>query len=71
MKEQSPVGLIWELGKKEHGKLIMAVILARARRCLRYGAILCGGKNHFAVAWKRDCIFGLSAVAAYSACRIS
>lgn len=28
MKEQSPVGRIWELGKQEHGKLITAVILA-------------------------------------------
>ncbi len=28
MKEQSPVGRIWELGKPEHGKLITAVILA-------------------------------------------
>lgn len=28
MKEQSPVGRIWELGEKEHGKPIAAVILA-------------------------------------------
>lgn len=28
MKEQSPIGRIWELGEKEHGKLIAAVILA-------------------------------------------
>ncbi len=28
MKEQSPVGRIWELGEREHGKLIAAVILA-------------------------------------------
>lgn len=28
MKEQSPVGRIWELGKPEHGKLIAAVVLA-------------------------------------------
>ena len=28
MKEQSPIGRIWELGEKEHGKLITAVILA-------------------------------------------
>lgn len=28
MKEQSPVGRIWELGEKEHGKLIAAVVLA-------------------------------------------
>ena len=28
MKEQSPVGRIWELGEREHGKLITAVILA-------------------------------------------
>lgn len=28
MKEQSPIGRIWELGEREHGKLITAVILA-------------------------------------------
>ena len=28
MKEQSPVGRIWELGKSEHGRLITAVVLA-------------------------------------------
>lgn len=28
MKEQSPVGRIWELGKNEHGRLTAAVILA-------------------------------------------
>lgn len=28
MKEQSPVGRIWELGEAEHGRLITAVILA-------------------------------------------
>ena len=28
MKEKSPVGRIWEMGEKEHGKLITAVILA-------------------------------------------
>ena len=28
MKEQSPVGRIWELGQAEHGKLIAAVVLA-------------------------------------------
>ncbi len=28
MKEQSPVGRIWALGEKEHGRLITAVILA-------------------------------------------
>lgn len=28
MKEQSPVGRTWELGEKEHGRLITAVILA-------------------------------------------
>ena len=28
MKEQSPVGRIWELGEKEHGRLVTAVILA-------------------------------------------
>ena len=28
MKQQSPVGRIWELGESEHGKLITAVVLA-------------------------------------------
>lgn len=28
MKKQSPVGRIWQLGKDEHGKLIVAVVLA-------------------------------------------
>ena len=28
MKKQSPVGRVWELGEREHGKLILAVILA-------------------------------------------
>ena len=28
MKEKSPVGRIWEMGEKEHGKLIAAVVLA-------------------------------------------
>ncbi len=28
MKQQSPVGRIWELGEKEHSKLITAIILA-------------------------------------------
>lgn len=28
MKEQSPIGRIWDLGEQEHGKLITAVILA-------------------------------------------
>lgn len=43
MKEQSPVGLIWELGKKEHGKLIMAVILAVL-------GVVCGMAPYFAAA---------------------
>lgn len=30
MKEQSPVGRIWELGEKEHRRLITAVVLAVA-----------------------------------------
>ncbi len=28
MKEQSPVGRVWELGESEHGRLITAVVLA-------------------------------------------
>ena len=28
MKEQSPLGRIWEFGEQEHGRLIKAVILA-------------------------------------------
>ena len=32
MKEQSPVGRIWELGEKEHAKLITADILVSKGR---------------------------------------
>ena len=43
MKEQSPVGRIWELGEKEHGKLITAVILAVI-------GVACGMAPYFAAA---------------------
>ncbi len=43
MKEQSPVGRIWELGEKEHGKLITAVILAVV-------GVACGMVPYFAAA---------------------
>lgn len=43
MKEQSPVGRIWELGEQEHGKLITAVILAVI-------GVICGMAPYFAVA---------------------
>lgn len=43
MKEQSPVGRIWELGEKEHGKLITAVILAVI-------GVACGMSPYFAAA---------------------
>lgn len=43
MKEQSPVGRIWELGEKEHGKLITAVILAVI-------GVACGMVPYFAAA---------------------
>ena len=43
MKEQSPVGRIWELGKSEHGKLITAVILAVI-------GVVCGMAPYFAAA---------------------
>lgn len=43
MKEQSPVGRIWELGEKEHGKLIAAVILAVI-------GVACGMAPYFAAA---------------------
>ncbi len=43
MKEQSPVGRIWELGKKEHGKLITAVVLAVI-------GVACGMVPYFAAA---------------------
>ncbi len=43
MKEQSPVGRIWELGEKEHGRLIAAVILAVL-------GVACGMAPYFAAA---------------------
>ena len=43
MKEQSPVGRIWELGEKEHGKLITAVVLAVI-------GVACGMAPYFAAA---------------------
>ncbi len=43
MKEQSPVGRIWELGEQEHGKLITAVILAVV-------GVACGMVPYFAAA---------------------
>lgn len=43
MKEQSPVGRIWELGEREHGKLITAVILAVI-------GVACGMAPYFAAA---------------------
>ena len=43
MKEQSPVGRIWELGEQEHGKLITAVILAVI-------GVICGMIPYFAAA---------------------
>ena len=43
MKQQSPVGRIWELGEKEHGKLITAVILAVI-------GVACGMAPYFAAA---------------------
>lgn len=43
MKEQSPVGRIWELGEKEQGKLITAVILAVV-------GVICGMAPYFAAA---------------------
>lgn len=43
MKKQSPVGRIWQLGKDEHGKLIVAVVLAVV------GSV-CGIVPYFAVA---------------------
>ena len=43
MKEKSPVGRIWELGEKEHGKLIAAVILAVT-------GVACGMAPYFAAA---------------------
>lgn len=43
MKNQSPTGRIWELGEKEHGKLITAVILAVI-------GVACGMAPYFAEA---------------------
>lgn len=43
MKQQSPVGRIWELGEKEHGKLITAVVLAVI-------GVACGMAPYFAAA---------------------
>ncbi len=43
MKQQSPVGRIWALGEKEHGKLIAAVILAVI-------GVACGMAPYFAAA---------------------
>lgn len=43
MKEQSPVGRIWELGKNEHGRLTAAVILAVI-------GVACGMTPYFAAA---------------------
>ena len=43
MKQQSPVGRIWQLGEAEHGRLITAVVLAVA------GAV-CGMVPYFAAA---------------------
>lgn len=43
MKKQSPIGRIWELGKKEHSKLITAVILAVI-------GVVCGMVPYFAAA---------------------
>lgn len=43
MKEQSPVGRIWELGAQEHGRLITAVVLAVI-------GVACGMVPYFAAA---------------------
>ena len=43
MKQQSPVGRIWELGQAEHGKLITAVLLAVV-------GVACGMAPYFAAA---------------------
>ena len=43
MKEKNPVGRIWEMGEKEHGKLITAVILAVL-------GVACGMAPYFAEA---------------------
>ena len=43
MKEQSPIGRIWELGAQEHGRLITAVVLAVI-------GVACGMVPYFAAA---------------------
>ncbi len=43
MKEQSPIGRIWELGRQEHGRLITAVLLAVT-------GVICGMAPYFAAA---------------------
>lgn len=58
MKEQSPVGRIWELGAKEHGKLITAVILAVT-------GVACGMAPYFAAA--KIIVLLLAGEAAFSA----
>ena len=58
MKKQSPVGRIWELGDKEHGKLITAVILAVI-------GVACGMAPYFAAA--RMIVLLLSGESAFSA----
>lgn len=57
MKEKGPVGRIWEMGEKEHGKLITAVILAVL-------GVACGMAPYFAAAkslccclWGRRCFW--------------
>lgn len=58
MKEQSPVGRIWELGAKEHGRLITAVILAVT-------GVACGMAPYFAAA--KIIVLLLAGEAAFSA----
>ena len=58
MKKQSPVGRIWELGEKEHGKLITAVILAVI-------GVACGMAPYFAAA--KMIVLLLSGESAFSA----
>ena len=43
MKKQSPIGRIWELGEREHGKLLTAVFLAVI-------GVACGMAPYFAAA---------------------
>lgn len=70
MKKQSPVGRIWELVEKEHGKLITAVILAVI-------GVACGMAPYFAAAkmivllLSGESAFGISAVAFDGARRFS